>query len=893
MLIKQIIIFFSILLTITTTHIHADWTTNSVSNLMGGALCVSPNSSHPSLNSRMVTMNLPLNPDTYGGWYAGNADAYNGKAMMLNWNFSGASSALKYKMMYSAYGTNQSLYIAKMGSDGRYSWVGNVPGQISSTTNGFLPAYQHTLPINIGTVMHMKTISRADFLQDSASSNWNTQLTPYSGIDPSIGNGFFGSGFDNVLVKTQNQTCSFALGAPTYAGINMSPNISGSNLSFNTTFSARNTYETTINFDVGTKSSVTSFKLLSSSITDHILIKLNGNVIYWYGDFSNSTAPAKNAAYTPSTTAVGDIVYTGAGGWETRYLGPGGGAAWVTGISVGSRSETLTNPVDLKSYLVDGLNTLYVKVLVASNGNASANFQIQKNCTIGTSGSTVPSGISYPDCNLADIANAYNCVFKNGSGVAIKSDSSTNNKTEAQNFSLYNSNYLFQFEPTASGNLSISYPNLSSASNFGLYGHYFFAVETGFPGSVYNTDTKQLSYKICPGSSYCASAPIVTAMDKNYKADAYADGKLWFKIQDPTGAALTGVGQIKVQTYNGTTQYSDFIYDNVILKIQTKLLDASRVLYQNAIINPGTKKVYFSLMTLYLMLYGIYFLLGMVQIKLQDLIIRIFKIVVLSQVFSETSWDFFNKYFFGIFTGGLTYLISSVSGLTSSANNIFGFIDPFMEKLSNDQFWAALAAQIASIHNGLTVIGILVLLGILSFLMGAFEIILTYLISIMGLSVMICMAPLFMVMVLFSRTKPLFDNWVSMLFSNAIQPTITLLLFLVVDQLFETYISRSVVSACMGLYIPMQLHLDFSWIHDGWNITVPLPFFPGIPFLIPDGNGTPDLFTSAILTYIFGKVSLNLSDFSMSITGSLSSVMSSGAGQMLSSVKNDAMGKGV
>ena len=713
MLIRRCIIFLSILINLVAGNIYGDWTTASVVDIINGALCADPSSYHPSLVSKVVTKNFPLTSDPNDGWFTSSSDlaAYNGKILMLNWNFSGVASPTKYKMLYTAYGTKQSLYIAQMGNDGKYKWIGTVPGQTSSTANGFLAQYQHSLPINVNNVLHLKTISRADFLKDGSVSNWNasSQLTPYSSTNPAIGNGFYsGTLFDNLLVKTQT---------------------------------------------------------------------------------------------------------------------------------------------------------------------------------------IVPSSISYPSCNLSNINNPSDCVFKNGSGVAIKADASANNKTETQTLVLHNSNYMFQFEPLSNANLSILYPNLIGAS-FGLYGHYFFQAERGTTGSIYDTGSQQLLYKICPGSSYCTNASVITVTDKNYKANAYANGKIWLKIQDTSSATLSGVGSIKVQAYNGTTQYSDFIYNNIISQMQTQLLDASRILYENAIINPATKKIYTSLMTLYLMLYGMYFLLGMVEIKLHDLISRTIKIVVLSQVFSENSWNFFNTYFFSVFTGGLTYLIYSISGVTSSATNIFGFIDPFMAKISNDQFWAALAGQIASIHNGLTVIGILVLVGVFLFLLGAFEIILTYLISIMGLSVMICMAPLFMVMVLFSKTKPLFDNWVSMLFVNAIQPTITLLLFLVVAQFFETYASRSVLSACMGTYIPIQLNLDFSWINDDWNIKVSLPFFPGIPFLIPGGNSSPDLFTSAILTYVFGKVGWNLSDFSMSIAGALTSIQS-GAGQMAASVKKDAMGKPV
>jgi type IV secretory pathway VirB6-like protein len=882
---QKFLIYFAIIMTFFTANVRADnWASEGVDALLGRSFCLYSAPSHPSLTARLATLNLPLT--TSSGWFSSDASVYQNKAIMLNWTLNNTSSG-KYKMMYAAYGTGQSLYIAQRGADGKYKWLGNVPGQTSPTANGFSTTYQYTMPVDFGKVMQMKLIPRTTFLADSANTNWNTtNLTPYSGTDPSIGNGFMGSGFDNKLVKRQHRPCAVTLNGTT--GVDFTPSISNNILHLER-YMGTGVYEGTVKFDVIKKSTISSFKLIYGEADDHLLLKINGQTVYWLGHYGNNNAPAKNSA--PNSSLIVSDLRDNLNS-TMDYLGP-------TGTSLDARNhedgtiyqDTISNPVDLKDYLRDGENELYIKLIVFGGGQIKADFQFAQNCAAISPILNPPANVSFPDCTLSNIPGSPDCILSHGAGVAIKSDSSINNKTEAQSFVTYGINDIFQFEPSANGNLSINYPNLSS-TDFGLYGNYFFDVDIGIIGNIANNSTPRLIYKICPTTTYCTNAPEVTVSDKNYKADAYATGKLFMKIVDPNFPTLSGVGQVKIQSYNGTTQYSDFIYDNVIYKMQTKLMDASRVLYQNAIINASTKKIYASLMTLYIMLYGIYFFLGMVQIKLHDLVGRIIKIVILSQVFSATSWDFFNKYFFNIFTGGMSYLMFSVSGLTSSTDNLFGFIDPFMEKLSNDQFWAALAAQIASIHNGLTVIGILVLMGVFSFLIGAFEIILTYLIAVMSLSVMICMAPLFMVMVLFSKTKPLFDNWVSMLFSNAIQPTITLLLFLVVDQLFETYVSRSVLRACVGVYIPINLYLDFSWIHDGWNVTIPLPFFPGIPFLIPSGNATPDLLTSAILTYIFGKVSLHLSDFSISITAALSSVQS-GAGQMAQSVKNDAMGQKV
>ena len=694
----------AIFLMIANQYIHADWTSGSISTLLSENLCVDPNSSHPNLNSRLVSIKLPSSYDTNGGWVNGGVETSEGKALFLKWSLS--PDQKKYRAMFTSYGSQQSLYIASE-YGGIYSWIGGVPN-ILNTDNGFAINYQHQLSVPSNYIVNAKQLSREEFFENGLSS-------PYAGTDPAIGNGFFGAGFDNKLVRT-----------------------------------------------------------------------------------------------------------------------------------------------------------------------TSAN---------------IPTSTSYSDCTST--SNTNSCILQNGAGISININGNTNpNKSVLQTFPEYNGNRIFEFQNSSNSYLLINYPNLSS-NNFKLYGHYFFEINSGPLYNISNLDP-QLIYKICPTSGSCSGAPEIYVSDRNYKADAYSSGNIYFKIIDSNNPNPQGTGSIQVQAYNSTSSYSDFIYNNVILQIQTKLSDSSRILYENAILNPTTKRTYQILMSLYIMLYGIYFLLGVVQVKVEDLVTRVLKIVVLTQLFTETSWEFFNTYFFQLFTGGMNQLIHAVTGLSSNSSNLFGFIDPFMGKLANDQFWAALFAEMISFHNGLFVIGFLSFFGVFSFLIGAFDIIVGYLLSVMGLSVMICMAPLFIVMILFQSTRSLFDNWVSVLFSNAIQPTITLLLFLVVEQMFETYISRSVLGACMGIYMPIKIYLDFSWINEGWNIAIPLTYFPGFPFLIPENNSNPYLLTSAIIAFTFGKVSMNLTDFSVQLASQLSSIMPTATGgkhqqasNLISSIRQDASGKGV
>ena len=262
------------------------------------------------------------------------------------------------------------------------------------------------------------------------------------------------------------------------------------------------------------------------------------------------------------------------------------------------------------------------------------------------------------------------------------------------------------------------------------------------------------------------------------------------------------------------------------------------------------------------------------------------KIAVIITLFSEYSWDFFNKNLFQVFVDGTDYLLSNVIGISSSTGNVFAFIDPIFDKYTNDRFWALLAIQLLQIQTGLMFFAIMALYSILLYFRAILEVIISYCLAFLGLAVLISLAPFFISFILFERTRNLFESWISSLFNYMIQPTVLLVFFLLIDQLMSQQITDIVVRACWGILIPLKFGLDLNHMGIPLSFSFELPFLPGIPFYVSqvkEVDSAATLFskdgtflmvaTGSLLFFAYAKMSAGLIDYVNLIVQSLTNVI--------------------
>jgi len=426
---------------------------------------------------------------------------------------------------------------------------------------------------------------------------------------------------------------------------------------------------------------------------------------------------------------------------------------------------------------------------------------------------------------------------------------------------------------------------LTTPVNFFHFGGYAMEIEIGQANAVISQDdlkNLRVEYYIAESGSPNINT-IGSDVAQDFKGNAYTSGWLWLRVSGVSN--LSGYINVNIANYTGSTWFSSVVYGELVSPLRDKYNELSRIIYEKLVSNPTLQAIAKSCLVIYIIIYGLVFLAGAVQITVTDIVIRVLKVGLIVALFSKTSWSFFNDNLFKVFVSGSDYLLTTVVGVTSTVGNVFGFIDPIFDRYGNGDVWALLAIQLLQIHNGLAFFACLAIYSMLIYLRAVLEVIITYCLAFLGLAVMISLAPFFIILILFEQTKSLFDNWLSTLFSYMLQPTVLLVFFLLIDQLMGEYITGVVVKACWGVLIPLKISIDLHNIGIPISFSFSLPFLSGIPFYIPvvsDIGSIGDFFnakgtfirvaTSGFIFFIYCKLSAGLIDYVTLITNSLTGV---------------------
>ncbi len=457
--------------------------------------------------------------------------------------------------------------------------------------------------------------------------------------------------------------------------------------------------------------------------------------------------------------------------------------------------------------------------------------------------------------------------------------------------------------PTSITDVIDYYSSNKAPVNYALIGSYFMEVEVGLAESqnisaIDNMSNISLSYAIMPDNINAPSSG--TIVQNSNQFNATDSGYVWLMVEAPipSGGGIGGNITVNFENYTGSTILSTLMYDDLAVPLMRMISGASQALYQGLAGNYILQRIAKLMLTLYIIFYALYFLAGATQVKALDIVMRVIKISIIVVLFSPKSWDFFNGNLFQIFTQGSNQLIFTIVGATSTAGNVFSFLDIIFVKYLDPRLWGMLVIQLFQFTNGLIFFAILVIYGIYTYIWAVLEVVLAYIMAFLSLSVMISLGPIFITFCLFEKTKHLFNNWISAMLNCMLQPTILLIFFLLIDQIMTQQLYQAVAPACWGEYLPLSINLSLKPLLN-WSLSFQLPFFLSIPFFIPTldpshiaagVSGTYlKVIGSSIIFYCFAKVSNGLVTYVDGIVGMLTTVGSvAGAGaatSMSNSVK--------
>jgi len=246
-----------------------------------------------------------------------------------------------------------------------------------------------------------------------------------------------------------------------------------------------------------------------------------------------------------------------------------------------------------------------------------------------------------------------------------------------------------------------------------------------------------------------------------------------------SGGPLQGMVQYVNKTIIGTMSKG---YSDGVLK----------TFYENVIRGKGYQSFVMALLSLYMSFLGLGFIMGTVKIDLREMVTRMVKVAFVIALISDTSWTMFSTYILPAVVNGAAELASSfVINVAQSTNMSSNFPAGYANAIATDPsviialmveqplqyiwgshiLWLKVGAIMLSAWWGF-LFCIMLIVSIIVYSIGLIKIVMIYCLTLIGVGVMIFIAPLVIPMILFKFTESVFDKWWKMLLSYAMQPVL-------------------------------------------------------------------------------------------------------------------------
>ncbi len=298
------------------------------------------------------------------------------------------------------------------------------------------------------------------------------------------------------------------------------------------------------------------------------------------------------------------------------------------------------------------------------------------------------------------------------------------------------------------------------------------------------------------------------------------DGYLWMKINNVEDDYKDSFGQYQLQFLTSIEEGGFFrdILNPLFEGLKGKIKASAITIFKNMTCykkDSGSCTNFFTyiraILTLYVMFFGMLFLLGSIKINQTEFVIRVIKIAFVAGLMNESTFEFFNLYVFDFVTQFSDDIMSNMSGysIVSGSNTIsnpFMFLNEVMTKFFMSSTFAAQLMSTLSMGLSGVLYFIIIVVSIGIIMIVAFRAIAVYLMAFMAIAVLIGLAPLFLTFILFERTWYLFDNWVKFMFRYMLEPIILLAGIIILTQLFTIYLDYVLgYSVCWKCAIPLKI----------------------------------------------------------------------------------------
>jgi type IV secretory pathway VirB6-like protein len=224
-----------------------------------------------------------------------------------------------------------------------------------------------------------------------------------------------------------------------------------------------------------------------------------------------------------------------------------------------------------------------------------------------------------------------------------------------------------------------------------------------------------------------------------------------------------------------------------VFSVITNIMQSvAQTFYTNIVTQPTFQHIVVAMVVLYLAIYGLMISFSMASIRPGDLIANLMRIGIVGLCLSTTGWNFFGANVMTPALGIMNQLLAVIANATGNAalnTNQFNAgnltLDPNVLNMVFGPLTLVFASKFLVAIISLWTVGAVgwimdffIIWAMIEFILMIIGVVATYVKAIVGLAFLMGIAPLFIICVLFNRTRQLFFGWINQVVGFVMQPVL-------------------------------------------------------------------------------------------------------------------------
>jgi type IV secretory pathway VirB6-like protein len=235
------------------------------------------------------------------------------------------------------------------------------------------------------------------------------------------------------------------------------------------------------------------------------------------------------------------------------------------------------------------------------------------------------------------------------------------------------------------------------------------------------------------------------------------------------------------------TSFGQNLITGIFTIINNVIQSAAQQFYQNTIGSADYKQFITGTIIVYLAMYGAMIMFGIIPVKPYDASVRLIKIaLVYSLIDTHTGWNFFLQWIGGpllmmmnqmivlfnnVGTGSDVTMPSTIPGIGTLNITAMAVIYPAITQVISIKFVIAIGSLL-SLQGPEILVALILAWAMKDFVMMVIGALFTYIKAIVGLAFLFGIAPVFIIFILFEKTRQAFLGWLAQVISLTFQPVL-------------------------------------------------------------------------------------------------------------------------